>query len=455
MRLAAVLLGGAVFAAGLAAARISLAERKRRAAAWFAGLGLAGALPPVAAALFSPSKTPALVVVLAYLAAAAVLVFPIDPKRRDEGTDPGGRFDERDTMFSRKELVPGTIRFEEYYARHPEKRTPDDGFRARPGLLSARAALYDAAGFAAAEASFAAVKALHPLVEGGGGEGETPAAAPSNPNAAAENSRFIKAWALALGAHSAGIAALRDYHFYSHGGRADRYGRVVDVRHPFAVAFTVEMDPEMIDEAPFAPVVMESARQYVKAWAIAVQLAETIRRRGAQARAHIDGNYLVVCPLVARDAGLGEIGRMGLLMTPQAGPRVRIAVVTTDWPLVADRPTRDGTVIDFCRACRKCADACPARAIPRGNRSSVDGALRWRIDAEACFTYWCAAGTDCGVCIKVCPFSHRNNFLHRVIRSGVRKSFLFRRLTVPLDGLFYGKRIKRGHITYLSSKVDK
>lgn len=443
MRLAALFLGGVVLASGLAAAGISLAERKGRAAAWFAGWGLAGALPPVAAALVSPSRTPAFVVVLAYLAAAAVLAFPFNPKRRDEGTDPSGRFDERDTMFSRRELVPGTSRFEEYYARHPEKRAADEGFRARPGLLSPKAAHYEAAGFAAAEASFAAVKALHPLAEGKGGGGEAPKAGRPRPEEAGDNTRFIKSWALKLGAHSVGVAGSQDYHFYSRAGRANRYGVPVEIRHPFALAFTVEMDPEMIGRAPYAPVVMESARQYLKAGAIAVQLAETIRRRGAEARAHIDADYLVICPLVARDAGLGEIGRMGLLMTPKAGPRVRIAVVTTDWPLLADRPARDGTVVDFCRACRKCADACPSKAVPRGVRTEIGGALRWRIDSEACFTYWCAVGTDCGVCVRVCPYSHRDNVFHRAVRAGVRRSLLFRRLAVPLDDLFYGKQKAR------------
>jgi len=241
-----------------------------------------------------------------------------------------------------------------------------------------------------------------------------------------------------LGAHSVGIAALKDYHFYSHGGRAERYGQTIDVRHRYAVVFTVEMDPEMIDGAPFAPVVMESARQYLGSGAIAVQVAGIIRRLGSEARAHLDGNYLVVCPLVARDAGLGEIGRMGLLITPAAGPRVRIAAVTTDLPLVPDRPTRDGTVVDFCEACRKCARCCPAKAIPTGRRETIDGALRWKIDAEACFTYWCAVGTDCGVCVRVCPYSHRDNAFHRAVRAGVRRSFLFRRLAVPLDDVFLG-----------------
>jgi hypothetical protein len=74
---------------------------------------------------------------------------------------------------------------------------------------------------------------------------------------------------------------------------------------------------------------MESAKQYVEASRVAVSLAAAIRYLGFPARAHIDGSYRVICPLIARDAGLGEIGRISLLMTPQHGPRVRLGVVTT------------------------------------------------------------------------------------------------------------------------------
>ena len=79
---------------------------------------------------------------------------------------------------------------------------------------------------------------------------------------------------------------------------------------------------------------------------------------GYDARPHIDGNYQLICPLVARDAGLGEIGRMGLLMTESHGPRVRIAVVTTDMELLPDKYVKKHSVIDFCQMCKKCAERC-------------------------------------------------------------------------------------------------
>ncbi len=336
-------------------------------------------------------------------------------------------------MFSRRELEPGTEKFREYYARHPEKKQLDDSFRAQPGLLSEKAALYHRPAFAAAEASFDAVKSLQDKVEG----------EPARKRVCSDpgpNTTLIKTWAAKLGAASVGVTKLEEYHLYTTAGRNNRYGRTIEKEHPWAVALTVEMDREMIDCAPQATVIMESARKYLVSGMIAVELAGMIRRRGYSARAHIDANYLLICPLVARDAGLGEIGRLGLLMTPRLGPRVRIAVVTTDFPLVPDLSEPDDSLIDFCRHCRKCADNCPARAIPFGDREEIDGAFRWRISSEACFIHWCSIGTDCGICIRVCPYSHPDQFFHNAVRLAVRNSFALRRMAVRLDDVIYGRR---------------
>jgi len=146
--------------------------------------------------------------------------------------------------------------------------------------------------------------------------------------------------------------------------------------------------------------------------------------------------------LVARDAGLGEIGRMGLLMTPRLGPRVRIAVVTTDWPLLPEKPTRDPAVVDFCRLCLKCAENCPTGSIPFEDQQLVEDVRRWRINAETCFAYWNVIGTDCGRCMAVCPYSHPDNALHGLVRWTIRRSTLARQLALRMDDLFYGRRPK-------------
>ena len=346
---------------------------------------------------------------------------------------PAGRLDERDIMFSRRLLVAGSERYRDYYNRHPDREMKDLTFRAAPGLLREGSSMHHTLMFAAANASFDTVEQLYAMVDG-------PAADVRTESSAEDLTRFVKGWMLQQGAHSVGVTSLRAEHCYSHAGRGERYGEPISVRHAHAIALTVEMDHAMVRHAPAGPIVMESSHQYLRAGALAVQLAQFLRRSGWPARAHIDGCYEVVCPLVARDAGLGDIGRMGLLMTPRLGPRVRIAVVTTDAPLLTDALSHDDSMLDFCLKCRKCAACCPAGAIPMGPRENADGTARWQIDSDACFLFWNRAGTDCGRCIAVCPYAHPDTLLHRMVRSGVRHSMLFRRAAVPLDDLVYGRQ---------------
>jgi hypothetical protein len=63
------------------------------------------------------------------------------------------------------------------------------------------------------------------------------------------------------------------------------------------------------------------------------------------------GNDTALSVPYAIAAGLGEYSRMGLLITPEYGPRVRLAKVFTDAPLVPDRPIRFG-VYEFCQKCK-------------------------------------------------------------------------------------------------------
>jgi epoxyqueuosine reductase QueG len=133
---------------------------------------------------------------------------------------------------------------------------------------------------------------------------------------------------------------------------------------------------------------------------------------------------------------------MGLLMTPRLGPRVRIAVVTTDALLPVDERRPDPTAIEFCRVCKKCVACCPAGAIPDGDRREVDGVMKWAIDPDACYRYWCVCGTDCGRCLAVCPYSHPDNLLHNGIRRLIRRSFFAARLAARADDFLYGKKPK-------------
>jgi reductive dehalogenase len=436
-------LNGLAIAVGLLSAAfmllfalVSVREGEPRAAKRAAAGAVLVAIPFLLAGyigLANDTAVPSLILLLGAAGIMLALLLPIGNRTPEKEGTPSVRFDERDIMFARRALSPGSDRFETYYQRNPSKRELDDNFRKRPGLSTEGALYYDPFSAASSEASFAAVASFQAILDR---EEKLIQKQPVNPDKMAE---FLKRWSKKLGAVSSGITELKDYHLYSHIGRGDRYGEPVVLDHPFAFAITVEMDKLTLDQAPYGPVLMESAQQYLNSGAIAVQVAEFIRHLGYSARAHIDGNYRVICPLVARDAGLGEIGRMGLLMTPELGPRVRLAVVTTDMPLSIDGRKYDQSMIDFCEICRKCADVCPSKSIPFGEREEIDGALRWKINPESCFTYWCTIGTDCGLCMRSCPFSHPDNVMHNIVRVGVKRSAAFRRLALGLDDLFYGR----------------
>ena len=322
-----------------------------------------------------------------------VLVIPFRKKIINEDITLLSRYDERFTMFSRVELTQKPEESALFYHEHPELKELDQVWQSKAGLISRDSLFYHPFSFNAAEASFFTVEMLRPYVN----EKANPEISIVEP----ENlSRFIESWAKKIGAVSVGICETQAYHYYSTRGRGKEYGKKVDLKHKYAIAFTVEMDKVFLATGPAGPTLMESARQYLNAGTIAIQIARFLQNLGYDSRAHIDGNYEVICPLVARDAGLGELGRMGLLMTPELGPRVRIAVVTTDAPLKIDVYKKDPTVDQFCTICRKCADVCPANAIPKTEKKLVNGLLRWQIDQVKCFSYWCTVGTDCGRCMR-------------------------------------------------------
>ena len=144
-----------------------------------------------------------------------------------------------------------------------------------------------------------------------------------------------KGYARYLGADLVGIARLNQAYVYSHIGRSPgTWGAPIKLDHSFAIVIGVEMSYEMLKHAPGVAVTTESSFKYFEAAKVALLLARYIHYLGYEARAHVDGNYRVLCVPLAIDAGLGELGRLGLLITPQFGPRLRLSVVTTNLPLI-------------------------------------------------------------------------------------------------------------------------
>lgn len=189
------------------------------------------------------------------------------------------------------------------------------------------------------------------------------------------------------------------------------------------VVMAIEMDYQAISCSPEHPASATTGLGYSRMAFVAGLLAQYIRGLGFQAVPC--GNDTACSIPIAIDAGLGELARNGLLITPEFGPRVRLAKVLTDLPLVHDRPIEFG-VKDFCSICKKCAKKCPSQSIMHGepsakphNISNREGVMAWHINAERCLSFWADHGTDCSVCIRVCPFNKPTGRIHDWIRWGI------------------------------------
>ncbi|MBM7614080.1 4Fe-4S dicluster domain-containing protein [Alkaliphilus hydrothermalis] len=309
------------------------------------------------------------------------------------------RVDERDIIFARASYKKGSSQYEDYYKRNPEKQEIDDTLREAPHPYGEGTATYNPINSAIADATFHFLGDMKKYSEG-----------KINPNKVEttleEITKKIKGLANFYGASLVGITKMKEEFYYSHRGRhPENYGEPVTQHHKYGIVFAVEMDRDMINRAPLIGEGIEVTKGYVNAAVVGMILSYFIREIGYDARNHMDGNYLVIAPLVAEAAALGEIGRHGLLITREHGPRVRLGVVTTDLELICDEVENLG-IREFCRMCNNCAMTCPGKAIPHGPQKEIEGENRWKIQAEDCFSVWKRVGTDCGVCLSSCPFSH-------------------------------------------------
>lgn len=345
---------------------------------------------------------------------------------------PNARVDEREVMFSRAALQAGTDSYEAFYAAHPELKDSDDALRALPPLLAPGGTFYRAEVMAEAKAHFEAIDTL--TVDEGWVRSQADIL-----RDAADPSWRLKALARELGAVVAGWAPLEKTFLYSHKGRfPEDHGSPVDLDHTHALVFLVEMDFETMRCAPKAPTLRESARQYAEAARISLHLEAVMRAMGHAAKQHYDAHYDVILPPLAVLAGLGEVGRNNILIADRFGSRVRIGCVTTDFPARLDHPVDLG-VQAFCKVCKKCAENCPSRALETQGKREVLGVAKWPTAVESCYRYWRKVGTDCGICMSSCPFSHRNNALHNLVRWMVRRLPWSHRMLVWGDGLLYGR----------------
>nr|AID65803.1 putative reductive dehalogenase [uncultured bacterium] len=227
--------------------------------------------------------------------------------------------------------------------------------------------------------------------------------------------------------------------------------RVIPKKARWVIVYTLRMSPELIHRPPSLIAAREHGYMYDLRTMVQGQTQQFLRTLGYNCM----GDTLPYaafgqCVGFAVMAGLGETCRAMHTITPEYGLMQRVFIVVTDLPLAPGKPVDFG-VYNFCKTCKKCADYCPAHAIPPSTEPSWEvkgpynrpGVKHWYRDEAKCRAYIYTAGA-CAVCFAVCPYSktHQSSYTS-LWQSTVAKTPVLNRAIRKMDD-FMGYGVRTG-----------
>lgn len=218
---------------------------------------------------------------------------------------------------------------------------------------------------------------------------------PTVPPSGRDLTREVKDLAHQLGFGLIGVAPFdRKYVF-------QEYLKQVHFRQIVVMARELEYDatqtyPSVEAEVAFYGKLYEAGKA-------AYELAEYILAQGYRVQfVHPAGFDLamVLSQAYAIEAGLGQLGANGQLLTPLFGSRCTLLSITTDAPLTRDYPVDYGINV-ICEKCQVCVQRCPGRALPKV-RVNWRGILKYKTITERCIPM-VSRYDGCSVCLRTCP----------------------------------------------------
>jgi len=185
---------------------------------------------------------------------------------------------------------------------------------------------------------------------------------------------------------------------------------------PSALSWAMPMNPQImagIQNGPNRAYADEYTRVNQRINELAGELGSIIQLRGFRAQAlaasertdtvGIKGDFPQ--KTAATRAGLGWVGRHCQLITRPFGSWVRLGTVFIDMEI----PCGPAVERSFCGNCRRCVEACPAKAL-KGSAWTPGLQRNAILDVRACdrwkkeHYFQFHKGHNCGICSAVCPF---------------------------------------------------
>jgi ferredoxin len=178
------------------------------------------------------------------------------------------------------------------------------------------------------------------------------------------------------------------------------------ILYPNAVVLTIEMDKKIIEAAPGPEAQRLNDFAYDKLGNMTYKLSDYLRENGfATQVAHPYGSWVKFSAL-GQKAGLGLLGKSGLLITPELGPRQKISAIFTS---IENLPIKKGSehswITEYCYKCGKCIKACPEKALIE--KEGCCGNKEMEFVQKLCI----GCNKGCTYCIEGCPF-YKNGYIH-------------------------------------------
>ncbi len=244
----------------------------------------------------------------------------------------------------------------------------------------------------------------------------------------------IKSFAHFLKADVVGTCRVPTSAYYSH----DKQGNPIDARYENAVVIVMRKEAQAIRASSGHDWMGDpiSFQAYQHLGLVAETIANYIRRLGWDASPQYGpsfvNRYSVQLPPLLLAAGIGEVSRAGIILNPYLGLAFKAAAILTDMQIIPDKPVDFG-LQRFCQDCKICAENCPSKAIPTGDKVMYNGYETWKLDTRRCasFNFTNKKGTMCNSCVKSCPWSNPATWPHNLVRGLVTKLPFTRHIAIP------------------------
>ena len=178
------------------------------------------------------------------------------------------------------------------------------------------------------------------------------------------------------------------------------------------IVLAIEMDMEILESKPGEKAKNLNKAFYEKFRKITEELSKYLLNNGIESQIAYPNEQLINLPFLGEKSGIGGIGKNGILITPEFGPRVKLSGILTSFedPSFEFSEKKYKWIKKYCEDCMDCMNYCENEALIKDSNDNLILIGSKCIGSEEGCTY----------CIEKCPFFEkgydfvRNDFLYNI-----------------------------------------